>query len=90
MPDDTCYHCARTAVKLCDGIRAFPSGGEGNIDTDHLGKTVTCDRSLCREHTTVIGRRCGRNGSDTIDYCPRCADNWTSNHEPPLVESELL
>lgn len=47
--------CARIGGRLCDGPRAETLGG----------KAITCDRSLCKRHTT--------SGGPDIDYCPEHA-----------------
>lgn len=39
----------------------------------------TCDASLCAEHSTQVGHICGRGpghkGCESIDYCPRHAED---------------
>lgn len=63
-----CHYCDQPAVKLCDEIVGQPWPGHQR----------TCDRPLCRDHTTQTGRvhlnfGGGRGGWDSIDKCPEHA-----------------
>lgn len=90
-----CHYCENAATKLCDFQIGLPIGGIAEnrgkkFYTVDIGRPFfTCDRPLCDQHSTEVGRLFwsgeGTGGVDSFDRCP---DHASTQEDPQTMTDE--